>query len=170
MNKAQKGFALIELILYVGICAFMLFVIFMFISQILESRVKGQTIAEVEQQGDWAVQVITQAIRNSVSPINSPTAGSSASSLSLKMTDGTKNPTIFTLSSGAITISEGGAGAVSLTNSNIIISSLTFQNLTRSGTKGDIEFSFTAAYNNQNNTSQEFNYSKTFYATASVRY
>ena len=114
--------------------------------------------------------MITQAIRNSASPINSPAAGSSASSLSLKMTDTAKNPTIFALSSGAITVSEAGGGAISLTNSNIIISSLTFQNLTGTGTKGNIEFSFTVAYNNSGTPRQEFNYSKTFYATASVRY
>lgn len=170
INKTQKGFTLIELMLYIGICSFMLLVVFLFVSQILEARVKAQTIAEVEQQGDWAVQVITQAIRNSASPINSPAAGASANTLSLKFIDVTKNPTVFALSSGAITVSEAGGATINLTNSKIIISSLTFQNVTKTGTKGSVKFSFTATFNNLDGSRHEFNYVKTFYGTGTVRY
>ena len=166
----RKGFTLIELLLYIAISSFMLLVIFVFISQILEVRAKSQAISEVEQQGAWAVNVISQAIRNSVNPITSPTAGNNASSLTIPMTDGAKNPTVFNLSSGAITISEAGGPSTSLTNQNVTVSSLVFYNLTRSGTKGNIKFSFVITYNNQSLSRYEFNHSKTFYGTASVRY
>jgi len=166
----QKGFTLIELILYIGIASFMLLVVFLFVSQILEVRTKGQVIAEVEQQGYWAVQVITQAIRNSKAPINLPAVASSGPSLSLTMADGTKNPTAFSLSSGAILMSESGGSTIPLTNSNITISNLNFQNLTANGTKGNIKFSFDVNYNSQAGSGYEFKYLKTFYATASVRY
>jgi len=166
----NKGFTLIELILYVGISSFILLVTFLFVSQILEVRTKSQAIAEVEQQGDWAVQIITQAIRNSKSPINLPTTGNSGSSLNLQMIDLTKNPTVFNLSSGAITMSEAGIETLNLTNSNVVVSNLSFQNVSRTGTAGSIRFSFVVLYNNKDGARYEFNYAKTFYGTSSERY
>jgi len=168
--QSQKGFTLIELILYVGISSFILLVTFLFASQILEARVKAQAIAEVEQQGDWVVQTITQAIKNSKSPINSPTINGTASLLSLTMADTAKNPTDFSLSNGAIIIGEANGVALSLTNSNVVVSGLSFQNLSRTGTAGNIKFSFVVSYNNQGQLRYEFNYSKTFYGSSSVRY
>jgi type II secretory pathway pseudopilin PulG len=168
--KMQKGITLIELILYIAISSFMLLVIFLFSSQIFEARIKGQTIVEVEQQGDWVVQTITQAIRNSVSPVNSPTIGSSGGALILTMVDGTKNPTIFALTSGLVTITENGNFVVPLTNSNIIISNLLFQNVSKPGTNGSIKFSFDATYKNLEGARYEYNYSKTFYGSGTIRY
>ena len=170
MFKPQTGFTLIELILYVGISSFILLVAFLFVSQILEVRTKSQAIAEVEQQGDWAVQIITQAIRNSKSPINFPAVGVSGNYLSLAMDDSAKNPTVFNLSSGAITMSEAGVGELNLTNSNVVVSNLSFQNVSRTGTAGNIKFSFVVSYNNKDGARYEFNYAKTFYGTSSGRY
>ena len=170
MYKTQKGFTLIELILYVGISSFILLVTFLFVSQILEARTKSQAIAEVEQQGDWAMQAITQAIRNSKSPVNFPAMGAIGNYLSLTMNDVAKSPTIFSLLNDAIAISEAGGGIISLTNSNITISNLNFQNVSKTGTLGSIKFSFIVSYKNQGQIRQEFNYSKTFYGSSSVRY
>jgi type II secretory pathway pseudopilin PulG len=168
--RKNNGFTLIELILYVGISSFILLVTFLFVSQILEARIKAQAIAEVEQQGDWAVEIITQAIKNSKSPINLPTTSGTANILSLTMDNVVKNPTDFSLSNGVITISEAGGQSVSLTNSNVVVSGLNFQNLSRTGTAGNIKFSFVISYKNQGQIRHEFNYSKTFYGTSSVRY
>src|SRR3990167_11517142 len=83
--QANSGFTLIELLLYVAISSVMLLITSLFLQTLLQSRIKNQTIAEVEQQGLAVMQLITQAARNADS-INSPATGASAVSLSLNTT------------------------------------------------------------------------------------
>ena len=59
-----SGFTLVELLLYVGISSAILLASSLFLATLLESRIKNQTIAEVEQQGLAVMQIITQDIRN----------------------------------------------------------------------------------------------------------
>ena len=72
-SKSSRGFTLIELLLYVSLAAIMLLAVSVILSILLQTRVKNQTIAVVEQEGRAAIQAMTQSIRNAQS-INSPTA------------------------------------------------------------------------------------------------
>ena len=110
----QKGFTLVELLLYIGIAAVILLVSSLFLTTFLEARVKNQTISEVEQQGLLAIKAMTQSIRNAES-ITSPTLGGSGSTLTLEFTDSGLDPTVFSLSSGVLYITEGASSAVALT-------------------------------------------------------
>jgi len=163
----QSGFTLIELLLYVAISGIILLVISLFLQTLLESRIKNQTIAEVEQQGIQVMQIITQTVRNA-DVLNSPTIGAGATSLSVNTYTAGNNPTIFDLSGGVIRVTEGASSAVELTNSRIIASVLNFQNRSRSGTPGIIRISFTLTHINPSGRN-EYNFSKTFYASASLR-
>lgn len=163
----QKGNTLIELLLYIGLAALLLAGISSFFYLILRSRVKSQTVAEVEQQGAQIMQIVTQTIRNAEN-INSPSAGSSSSSLSLDAAGTGADPTIFDAGSGIARIKEGSGSAVSLNNSRIQISNLDFSNLSRSGTPGNIKVRFTLTHQNPGGRN-EYDYSKTFYGTASLR-
>ena len=167
INKPAKGYTLIELLLYVTIIGSLLTAVSMYFSTATEARVKNQSIVEVNQQGAIAVDTITYAIRNADS-ITSPTAGNSAASLTLVVPTGADSPTVFDLSSDAIRSKKGAASAIPLTNSKVKITSLTFTNLTRSGTLGVVRFSFVIArVNNSNQNAYEFQ--KTFYASAALR-
>ena len=166
-KSSQPGFTLIELLLYVSITSIMLFVISLFLSTLLESRIKNQTIAEVEQQGLQVMQLITQTARNSEA-ITSPTIGASASSLTLDVITGANDPTIFDLSGGAIQMKEGAATAVALTNSRVTASALTFQNLSRAGTPGTIRIRFTLTHVNPAGRN-EYSFTKTFTGSATLR-
>lgn len=159
--KNEKGFSLIELLLYISMTAVVVLVVSGLLYTILQSRVKNQAMAEVEQQGDLIIQILTQTIRNSQS-INSPLSGNS-NSLSLAESDATVNPTVFDLSSGVLRITEGGSSAVSLTNNRVSVSGLTFQNLSDS-----IKFQFTISHINSNSRN-EYDYTENFYGTANVR-
>lgn len=161
------GFTLVELMLYVGISSILLMSTSFFMSALLTSRVKNQTIAEVDQQGMQVMHVITQALRNA-STINSPAQGASGPSLSLNTYTGSLNPTIFNLSGGVISITEGVATPVALNNSRVSVSALTFYNLSRGGTPGTIRVQFTLSYINNIGRS-EYNYSKVFIGSASLR-
>ncbi|MCA9364013.1 prepilin-type N-terminal cleavage/methylation domain-containing protein [Candidatus Kaiserbacteria bacterium] len=166
-TTTQKGFTLVELLLYVAIAGSLLLLTTAFLFMLLEARVKNQTIAEVEQQGLQVMQNITQSVRNAEG-ITAPTVGGSSPSLTLDVVSGVDDPTVYTLNSGTIEVTEGGGGAVALTNTRVTASGLSFENLSRAGTPGVIRVSFTLTHVNPDNR-QEYTFSKTFYASASVR-
>ena len=165
--QPNKGFTLVELLLYVGIASIILLITTLFLSTLLESRIKNQTVAEVEQQGLQAMQIITQTARNAEA-ITTPSQGASASSLTLDVITALNDPTIFDLSSGAIRIKEGAAAIIPLTNSRITASALTFQNLSRPTTPGTIRIQFTLTHVNPDGRN-EYNFNKTFIGSATLR-
>ena len=166
-SKKGEGQALIEILLYISLAALLLVSISSCFYLILHSRVKSQTVAEVEQQGTQIMQIITQAIRNAEN-INSPPAGSSSSSLSLDAVGTGADPTVFDASAGLSRIKEGSGDIVNLNNSRIHISNLDFSNLSRAGTPGNIKVRFTLTHQNPEGRN-EYDYSKIFYGTASLR-
>ena len=166
--KNNRGFTLLELLLYISIAGVILLVVSIFLSALLQSRIKNQTVSEVEQQGAYVMQLITQTIRNAEG-ITSPAQGISNTSLTLDVADLTDDPTAFDLSSGVIRITEGVGSPVNLTNSRINASGLSFQNLSKTDTAGIIRIIFTLTHINPEGRN-EYNFSKTFYGSASLRY
>ncbi len=164
---SQTGFTLIEVLLYVGIFSILLISTSVFVATLLESRIKNQTIAEVEQQGLQVMQIITQTVRNATS-INTPSQGASGTFLSVDTYSGVLNPTVFDLLGGTIRITEGIGSAIVLANSRVSASALTFRNLSRASTPSIIRIQFTLSYVN-NLGRNEYNYSKTFVGSASLR-
>lgn len=163
----QRGFSLLELLLYVGIAASMLLATSLFLSMLLESRVKNQGVSEVEQQGLQAMQLITQTIRNA-DAINSPVPAASAAALSLNTIATGLNPTVFDVSGGVIRITEGVGVPIALTNTHVMASAMNIQNLSLASTPGSVRVSFTLTFVNPSNR-QEYAYAKTFYGSASLR-
>ena len=142
MIHKQKGFTLIELLLYITLASAIIFVTSMFAISLLEARVKNQTIATVDQEGNQTMAIITQTLRNAIA-INSPTIGTNASVLSLNTGVVGKDPTVFDLSNGVIRMTEGANSPVALTSNLVIISNLNFRNLSRPGTPGNVDVTFT---------------------------
>jgi prepilin-type N-terminal cleavage/methylation domain-containing protein len=68
----------------------------------------------------------------------------------------------------ALQIKEGAGAVVPLTNDNVAVSGLTFKNLSRSGTPGVVQVSFTISRVNTNGRN-EFEYQKTFTTTVALR-
>jgi len=167
--QANRGFTLIELLLYVAISSAILLITSLFLQILLESRVKNQTIAEVEQQGLQVMQLITQTARNAEA-IPSPAPSASAASLTLDVITASSDPTIFDLDllSGAIRIKEGGGAVIPLTNSRVTASALTFQNLSRGSTPGTIRIQFTLTHINPEGRNEYF-FTKTFTGSATLR-
>ena len=162
----QNGYTLIELLLYVVIISALLTSITYFFGITVEARAKNQTIAEVNDQGTAAMDYITQTIRNAAS-VTTPAAAGNGSSLTLVVPTGSLSPTIFDLSGTTLQVKEGTASPVALTSNDIQITGLTFRNLTRSGTPGAVQVSFTVSRTNPGNRN-EYDYQKTFTSTAEV--
>ncbi len=166
--RSQKGFTLVELILYVSICSILLLTISSFLSFLLGARVRSQAITEVNQQGFQVMSLITQTIRNGRS-IQVPSIGTSSSTLSITTGNALLNPIVFSLSSTTVQITEGSKTAVPLINSRVRLSSLTFQNVSSSSSvEKIIRISYTIDYVNQGGGS-EYSFTKSFNGSATLR-
>lgn len=163
----QAGFTLIELLLYTSLMGIIVLAVSQFFTLIISSRVKNQTVAEVEQQGLYVSQVLGQTIRNAET-ITFPLAGNTSSQLTLDVPIAGNDPTIFDLSGTVFQIKKGEATAVPLTNNKVNVSSLTFQNVSRSNSPGSIKYQYTITYINSSGRN-EYNFSKVFYGSASLR-
>lgn len=165
-NFRKKGFTLLELLLYVSTAGLLLMALAIFLIMLFQARVKNQTISEVEHQGLQIMQSITQSVRNS-EVINSPSAGGSASTLSLDVITGSLDPTVFDLSSGVLRIQEGVTAPVALNNSRVIVSGVSFYNTSRLGTPGIVRIQFTLTHQNPEGRN-EYQYQKTFTTSAGL--
>lgn len=167
-QKKQKGFTLIEILLYISISVAILLFVSLFLSILLDTKTKNQTIAEVDQQGMQALEIMTQTLRNAKA-INSPAVGaSSPTAFSIDTQDPVKNPTIFDISNGIIRIKEGAGSPINLTSTNVTASGANFENITRPTTNGMMRIQFVLTYVNSSGRNQ-YNYTKTFYNSISLR-
>lgn len=167
-NIHRNGFTLVELLLYVALAGTLLFSASMVLATLFEVRVKTQTMSEVDAQGNAALQIIAQALRNASSIQAPATQAASTTGISLAMYTAGVNPTVFSVSDGILFMREGTGIAIPLTNSRVGISDLLVTNLSRPSTPGIVRVSFTLSYLNPSGRN-EFNYSKSFTTSASLR-
>ncbi|HSX07132.1 MAG TPA: prepilin-type N-terminal cleavage/methylation domain-containing protein [Candidatus Saccharimonadia bacterium] len=167
IHQYQSGYTLIELILYVAILGILLTATVGFFGMIADARVKSQTISEVNDQGTFAIDYLTQTVRNATS-ITTPLTSTSGSSLTLVVPTASLSPTIFSLSGTTLQVQEGAGAAVALTNSKVQVTNFTVKNLTRSGTSGIVQISITLSRVNTAGRN-EYDYTQTFTTSAAVR-
>jgi type II secretory pathway pseudopilin PulG len=167
-KAVSYGYTLVELLLYVVVVSSLLGAVSFFFSVAVDARIKAETITEVDDQGNALMDDMTRTIRNA-SSVNSPAAGSNASSVSLVVPTPLLSPTVYSLVGTTLKVTEGAAAAVSLTNSNVDVSGLNFNNLTRSGTPGIIQINFTVSRVNPGNRNV-FEYQKTFTSSAELKW
>lgn len=164
-SSSHSGFTILELLLYVGISSTVLLAVSLFLSTTLSSRVKNAAVSEVEGQGAFVVNVITQSVRNATG-ITAPNLGASGPSLSMATASGSTSPTVFSVSSGSILMTEGVGTAIPITNSHVTVSNFVVTNLSRSGTPGNVRITFTLTFNNPSGRS-EYDVVRTFTVSAS---
>lgn len=99
--QGQGGFTLIELLLYVAIVGTLLIAVSGFFALTAESRIKNQSIVEVDQQGAAAMNRITQTIRNATA-VTAPSLGATSSSLTLTVPTAGLSPALFDVSGGSV--------------------------------------------------------------------
>ncbi|MCK5080834.1 MAG: type II secretion system protein [Candidatus Moranbacteria bacterium] len=167
LKNEKAGFTLIELLLYVGVVAFILSGVTAFLFMTLQARIKTQAMNEVNYQGQQIINLVSQTIRNAEA-VNSPTKQNNDSSLSVDMVDSAVDPTSFNISGGVIQIEEDGEGLIDLTNSKVIASNLMFHNYGLGDAPDSIHFEFQLDYKNLESRN-EYNYSESFYGSASIR-
>ncbi len=160
----NRGFTLIELLLYTVIAAGLLLSITALLSLLIQSRTKNETISLIDQEGLQIIQIITQETRNAkmvISPLVS------ASSTVLQIQNNLGQDIKFDLASNTLYMSKSNQ-ILNLSSSNILVSGLQFSNLSSDMSRNSIKIEFNLSYNNVSNRT-EYNYSQTFYDTATLR-
>lgn len=124
--KKQKGFTLIEVLIFMGIFSILLLAMFQLLTSIFDVQLESQSTAVVSKDGRYILNRLTYDIKNATIVI-SPGAGNQGQSLIIS--DGT---TIYTyqLSNGNLTLTNSVTGTIDQLNSvNTSISNLNFLTL-----------------------------------------
>jgi type II secretory pathway pseudopilin PulG len=163
----EKGFTLIELILYVSMAAILLSVTSTLFITVISNQAKYEAVRRVEDAGSQIMRILTESIKNADS-IDGPLPGESAGILSIHSKDSSRDPTTITLLDGTINMEEGLNPVNVLSSPEVKITDLLFKNLGGTTTSGSIRVEFMASARNQGGRN-ELNYSDTFYGTANPR-
>lgn len=131
------------------------------------SRVKHQSISEVNQQGVSAMNYISRAIQGADS-ITSPGPGATAVSLVLTVPDAGSSPTTFNVSGGVVNVTEGLGSPLALTGGKVTVDSLSFTNLSGPGSPGIVQINLTLSRVNSSGRN-EYSYQKTFIVSEAIR-
>lgn len=165
--KKLSAFSLLEAILYLALVSLFIAAIASYWGSIKEMSDRSEAIDAVNNEAQFIIGQITQTIRNSDS-INTPVPATSAAAISLAQAIPAVNPTLYAFNNGSITVAEGVAGPIALDSSRVVVSGLSFTNLTVDGTKGVVRIQLTLSYNNTSGNAN-LNYAQTYYATATIR-
>ena len=175
MNTKNKGFTLIEIILYMSLMAILLAAFAPFMLQLIKGGEKASSGQDVYSTARYISERIKFEIRNSggvytaSSTFNTNLATTTGAVFSI-IGDSPNNPTIFsvTTSTGILYISQGTSTAVALNPSSTIVSNLTFSNYSSVDSKSK-NFGFTLTVKNSSGKGQEYTASTTIVGSAEVR-
>ena len=167
-QRNSPGFSLMEVVLYVGIGAIMLGAVTAFYFSIQTAGLKNQTILEIEEGGTAALAPMLQAAR-SATGVTGLGRGRSTSVLTLRMTDQSRNPTVFDVSNGVLRVREGRAGVpVPLTVPRVRVARFLVTNVAPAGSSAVLRFELTLTAVNPSGRN-EYDYGRTFLGTAALR-
>lgn len=156
-KKNKRGFTLIEFLFYIGLFAVFFVALFAVLDISYKNKLRNINMLEVEQQGLFISQVISQEIRNAQSIVDA------SSSLSLQAFDISRDPVVFYLSDDAIYFSEGLDSPENLSSSRVNISDLSFVNISALDGIQAVEFSFKVSSSDKGH-----DYSKDFFGAVNL--
>ena len=160
---SQKGFTLIELIIYISIFIVFSLVLTDFFVTLIKVRAQVEARSEVRQNISRALERVAQTV-HFASGVNSV----SGSTVSLAMPEPLKDPTVFTLTGNALTIQEGASSPAALTSNKVIVSKLSFVGINNpSPASPSVQIAMTIDYDAKNQP--DFIYSSSATTTAVLR-
>lgn len=169
-NQSQRGFNLVELVVYVAIVAIVLLAFSTFAIRLARSHVKAEIVGEVGYNAALIETRINDAMRHA-ELINTGASvfGSDPGTLSLDMADAAVDPTVFSLDAddGTFQVSVDGGAAAPITTEGVLITNLTFTDLTSDEDVGVVLVEYTVQANNPS-SDPLFSYEESFQTTARI--
>jgi hypothetical protein len=127
----RRGFSLVEMLLYIGISVAVIVTLLRVALAVLDMQGRANAEEDVMRSVDIAVHRLEATLRDARSiNIAQSRFGDADGVLSLSMSGSSVDPTVFSLSKGAMMVREGTSSALSLTSSGVLVDQLFFQNLT----------------------------------------
>lgn len=165
----NKGFTLIETLIYGLLVSGMILITTLFSISISEGNQRARAYQEVQQNARLAMERIVQEVR-AASDLNvgASTFGSGSGVLSLAHSDAAKNPTVFDVSNNVLRIKQGTGAAIALTSDLVRVTSLIFTNLSVSNRTKNIGITLTVEHLNPENDNI-YAASTTIRASATIR-
>lgn len=163
IQNDNKGFTLLELLLYVFVASVILLSIVALVALLIQSRIKNQTISMIEQQGSQIIQIISQEINNA-KVVTAPTVGNTAGVLQFQDINGQAEQ--VSVMSTTLFLNKSNKDYL-LNPAKIKISNFQVKNLGVAA-HDSIKIQFDLSYNNLSGLNQ-YTYTQTFYATANIR-
>jgi len=136
-----KGFTLLELLIYIAVISVILVAATSFAFQFLATRAKASAYQEVERNAQFALARIAAEVRQA-DGYNAQGAGSNfganPSTLSLVLSDGTKSPTVFSVTGGTLNVKQGAGATLPLTSSKVTVSEFIVDDLSTANGKSKL--------------------------------
>lgn len=123
--KKQKGFTLIEVLIYIAVSAVMIVVVVGFARELLKVRNKITIVSKVEQNARYAMSRMVKEIREAqdVEVLDQNT-------IILQAADVNRNPVIFDLGNGILYMKEGAGDLIAITGNDVKVGEVLFEDRT----------------------------------------
>ncbi len=133
--KNQRGFTLVEMLLYFGLFSILLLVLARLFVSILEIKMESQSVSSVQQDSRFIFARLEYDFSRASSVTTPATLGASSSSLVLQIDGGSYT---YSLSNGKLQVTNS-QGTFPLNSSESQVSAVTFRRLGHAGGKPTIK-------------------------------
>lgn len=152
-HDRRAGFTIFELVIFSAIFTLTAVSFITILLSMTRIQLQQGAAAEVTQQSQFLLQTIQRYVEQS-SLIEMP-SNTATTTLKLRMSSSTYDPTYIYLTGTTLYLKETDAGvAQALTSSKVQVASLSFQRKENAGGRDAVAVSFTLAYNNPNSQSE----------------
>ncbi len=122
-NRKEKGFTLIEFLIYIGITVFLMTSITLSAINVLNAQAKMSSMERVSHSAEVTINIITHTVQNAQG-----VESISGDAISLTVSEIHKNPTQFYLDNGRIMIKRGDDDPGPITGERVEVTALSFDN------------------------------------------
>lgn len=143
--KSRKGLTIIELLIFAAVFTLIMIAFITILVSITRVQVRQTAAAEVNGQSQYLLQTVQYYVSHS--SLIDLAADSPTSTLYLRMSDPSIDPTYIYASGTAAYIQQGTAAAQPLTSSKVNLSGLTFTKRSNPPAHDSVDIVFTLSYN-----------------------
>lgn len=131
--NSLKGFTLIEALVYLGLFSILMGGATVAAYNLFDAATHAGTQVMLQEETDFLLAKIDWVL-SGTQAVTAPAAGASGNSLTVvKWDTSIGNPLVFTLSGTNLQLSKGGGTAVTLNNTNVAVTQISFNHIEGSG-------------------------------------